>query len=186
MSVFKDFKNIMRPYDDEEDEFQPFDYEPEEDYQYQPKPRQEAPKQKAKPAPQKTYSAPAPSAYKEPVPQREPAPVRETRSARTQAAPTPVVPTTGSQLKVIIVAPTVYEDASQIADNLIDGRTVLLNLEATDRAVARRVLDFLGGVTYARNGNIKRVTANTYIITPDNVDLMSDLVDELENNGFYF
>ncbi|MCF0120571.1 MAG: cell division protein SepF [Oscillospiraceae bacterium] len=183
MGVFKDFKNIMRPYDDDEDDFQPFDYDnEEEEYHYQPKQRQEPARPKTRPAPQKVYQAPAPSPFDEPVQPREPAPVRETaRPVRTPPAPKP-----SSQLKVVIVAPTVYEDASQIADNLIDGRTVLLNLEATDRSIARRLLDFLGGVTYARNGNIKRVTANTYIITPDNVDLMSDLVDELENKGLYF
>ena len=53
-------------------------------------------------------------------------------------------------------------------------------------AVARRLVDFLSGVAYAGDGKIKKVSTNTYIITPYSVDLMGDLIDELENNGLYF
>ena len=52
-------------------------------------------------------------------------------------------------------------------------------------AVARRLVDFLSGVAYAGDGKIKKVSTNTYIITPYSVDLMGDLIDELENNGLY-
>ena len=50
----------------------------------------------------------------------------------------------------------------------------------------RRLLDFLSGVAYAGEGKIKKVAANTYIITPYHVDIEGDLIDELENNGLYF
>ena len=49
-----------------------------------------------------------------------------------------------------------------------------------------RLLDFLSGVAYANNGQIKRVANSTFIITPYNVDIMGDLLDELENNGVFF
>ena len=48
------------------------------------------------------------------------------------------------------------------------------------------MLDFFSGVEYANDGQIKRVANSTYIITPYNVDLQGDLLDELENNGLYF
>ena len=65
--------------------------------------------------------------------------------------------------------------------------TVVLNLEDTNKDMARRILDFLSGVAYANRGKIKRVATNTYIIIPSNVDLTGDdLLDELENNGVYF
>ena len=48
------------------------------------------------------------------------------------------------------------------------------------------VLDFLSGVAYANEGKIKKVAISTYIITPYNVDILGDLIDELENNGLYF
>jgi cell division inhibitor SepF len=63
---------------------------------------------------------------------------------------------------------------------------VVLNLESTPKEVARRVLDFLSGVAYAQDGKIKKVAVSTYIITPYNVDILGDLIDELENNGLYF
>ncbi len=92
---------------------------------------------------------------------------------------------TTTQLQVVLVKPERFEEAAAIADNLNERRTVVLNLESTNRDVARRLLDFLSGVAYAGNGQIKRVANSTYIITPYNVDVMGDLIDELENNGMF-
>ena len=76
--------------------------------------------------------------------------------------------------------------ASAIADHLNAKRTVVLNLESTNKEVSRRLVDFLSGVAYANNGQIKRVANSTFIITPYNVDIMGDLLDELESNGVFF
>ena len=91
-----------------------------------------------------------------------------------------------TQLKVVLVKPERFENASEIADHLKDKRTVVINLESTNKDVARRLVDFLSGVAYAGEGKIKKVAANTYIITPYHVDIEGDLIDELENNGLYF
>ena len=91
-----------------------------------------------------------------------------------------------TQLKVILVKPERFDNAQGIADQLKDKRTVVLNLESTNKDVARRLIDFLSGVAYAGEGKIKKVAANTYIITPYHVDIEGDLIDELENNGLYF
>ena len=91
-----------------------------------------------------------------------------------------------TQLKVVLVKPERFENASEIADHLKEKRTVVLNLESTNKDVARRLVDFLSGVAYAGEGKIKKVAANTYIITPYHVDIEGDLIDELENNGLYF
>ena len=93
---------------------------------------------------------------------------------------------TTTQLQVVLVKPERFENASEIADHLRDKRTVVLNLESTNKDVARRLLDFLSGVAYANEGKIKKVAISTYIITPFNVDILGDLIDELENNGLYF
>ena len=90
-----------------------------------------------------------------------------------------------TQLKVVLVKPERFENASEIADHLREKRTVVLNLESTNKDVARRLVDFLSGVAYAGDGKIKKVSTNTYIITPYSVDLMGDLIDELENSGLY-
>ena len=93
---------------------------------------------------------------------------------------------TTTQLQVVLVSPTRFENASEIADHLRDKRTVVLNLEQTDKNIARRLIDFLSGVAYANEGTIKKVALSTYIITPYNVEILGDLIDELENNGLYF
>ena len=91
-----------------------------------------------------------------------------------------------TQLQVVLVKPEKFEDASAIADHLREKRTVVLILESTNKEIARRLLDFLSGVAYANEGKIKKVAISTYIITPYNVDILGDLIDELENNGLYF
>ncbi len=90
-----------------------------------------------------------------------------------------------AQLAVVLVKPDRFENAAEIADHLKDKRTVVLNLEQTNKEVARRLVDFLSGVAYANEGKIKRVANSTYIITPYNVDILGDLIDELESNGLY-
>ena len=91
-----------------------------------------------------------------------------------------------TQLQVILVKPERFEDARTIADHLNSKRTVVLNLESTNKDVSRRLIDFLSGVAYANHGQIKRVANSTFIITPYNVAIEGDLLDELENSGVYF
>lgn len=87
---------------------------------------------------------------------------------------------------MVLVKPERFEAASEIADHLKEKRTVVVNLESTHKDIARRLIDFLSGVAYAGEGKIKKVAANTYIITPYSVDIQGDLIDELESNGMYF
>ncbi len=120
-------------------------------------------------------------------------------TAEELAAPAGVVPTdtakrsnkvlninATAQLQVVLVKPERFDDASAVADHLNAKRTVVLNLESANKDVSRRILDFLSGVAYANDGQIKKVANCTFIITPYNVGVMGDLLDELENNGFYF
>ena len=71
-----------------------------------------------------------------------------------------------------VVRPESYEELSTVADNLLAGCTVVLNLEVLDRPTMLRMLDFLNGVTYCTDGEIKKVAQSTFIITPhSNVDI---------------
>ena len=90
-----------------------------------------------------------------------------------------------TQLQVVVCKPTAYgNEVCSIADELLRRHTVVLNLEKTEKEVARRILDFLSGVAYANNGKVKRIATGTYIITPYTVDLTGEgVLDELENNG---
>ncbi len=122
--------------------------------------------------------------FEEEPPRREPAFERRDRSEERRSKVVNIHATT--QLKVILVKPERFENASEIADQLKEKRTVVINLESTNKDVARRLIDFLSGVAYAGEGKIKKVAANTYIITPYHVDIEGDLIDELENSGLYF
>jgi len=93
---------------------------------------------------------------------------------------------TTAKLQVVLTKPERFDDAVNIADNLNDKRTVVLNLESANRDEARRLVDFLSGVAYANGGQLKRIANSTFIITPYNVDVMGDLLDELESNGVFF
>ncbi|MGN1202633.1 MAG: cell division protein SepF [Eubacterium sp.] len=116
-------------------------------------------------------------------------PVRERERDRNYNSRNKVVSINATaKLQVGIFKPERFgEETRSIADELMKNHTVVLNLEDTNKDMARRILDFLSGVAYANNGKIKRVATNTYIIIPSNVDLTGDdLLDELENSGVYF
>ncbi len=109
---------------------------------------------------------------------RQDAPREERKSNRTLNIQTT------AQLQVVLVKPEIFTDSQQIADHLLENKTVVLNLETASTDNKRRIIDFLAGVTYAQQGNLKRVANQTYIITPYNVGFVGDdLVGELENNG---
>jgi cell division inhibitor SepF len=91
-----------------------------------------------------------------------------------------------TKLQVVLVKPDRFDLVSEIADHLREKQAVVLNLESTNKDVARRLVDFLSGCAYALDGKIKKVAISTYLITPYNVDVVGDLVEELENSGMYF
>ncbi|MGN0459065.1 MAG: cell division protein SepF [Eubacterium sp.] len=163
MGLFDKIKDIISDNDDDFDDYY-------DDSQTIVKP---APKFEADTA----YSQPSYDKY-----ERE---EKTERASRRQKNDKVVNIHTTTQLQVVLVKPEAFEEAAAIADNLNERRTVVLNLESANRDIARRLLDFLTGVAYANNGKIKRVANSTYIITPYNVDVMGDLIDELENNGMF-
>ena len=80
----------------------------------------------------------------------------------------------GASLELKVVRPKEFESVPQIADHLLHRRTVVLNLEETNKETARRVIDFLSGVAYSLDGQLKKVASNTYVITPPNVDVSGE------------
>ena len=162
--VFLDeFKRLAHPYEDEDDE----DYEDDFDVSPRPVERRDRDRDRISRS-EPSYSSPAMDELEA---------RRSNKVVNIRAA---------TQLQVVLVKPERFENASEIADHLREKRTVVLNLESTNKEIARRLLDFLSGVAYAQEGKIKKVAISTYIITPYNVDILGDLIDELENNGLYF
>lgn len=80
----------------------------------------------------------------------------------------------GGAIELKVVKPERYSNVQQIADHLLNRRTVVLNLESTNKETAKRLLDFLSGVAYSINGQLKRVASNTFVITPANVDVSGE------------
>ena len=77
----------------------------------------------------------------------------------------------GASLEMKVVRPETFESVPQIADHLLNKRTVFLNLEKTNKETARRLIDFLSGVAYSIDGSLSKVASNAYVITPSNVDV---------------
>ena len=77
----------------------------------------------------------------------------------------------GSSIELKVVHSEKFEDVVMVAEHLLNHCTVVLNLDAANKDVRRRIFDFLSGVAFSIGGPIKRVTENTYIITPSNVDV---------------
>ena len=77
----------------------------------------------------------------------------------------------GSSIELKVVRPETLADAVVIADHLLSGRTVVLNMEAVSKDVSLRLRDFLNGVAHAIGGQIRCVANTTYIATPNNVDV---------------
>ena len=161
MGFLDEFKRLAHPYEDEDDE------EFEDDYEPSPRPVERRERERSVRS-EPSYTSPAMDELEA---------RRSNKVVNIRAA---------TQLQVVLVKPEKFEDASAIADHLREKRTVVLNLESTNKDIARRLLDFLSGVAYANEGKIKKVAISTYIITPYNVDILGDLIDELENNGLYF
>ncbi|MBQ1976637.1 MAG: cell division protein SepF [Clostridia bacterium] len=77
----------------------------------------------------------------------------------------------GTALELKVVKPQHFDSVPQIADHLLNKRTVVLNLENTNKETARRLIDFLSGVAYSIDGSLKKIASNAYVITPSNVDV---------------
>ncbi len=89
----------------------------------------------------------------------------------------------GNRSQVVFKKLDKFEDAGAVADVLNEKKIVILNLETCPNDISRRVLDFLYGVAYANNGEIKRVAGRAYIITPYNVPVSGEMLDDIENAG---
>ena len=167
MGIFDELKRMAHPYEDEEDDFEEYEAAPPRAERRERRDRYEQPERLERAGRNESYNNVTSMEEER----------RSNKVVNIRAA---------TQLQVVLVKPDKFDDASAIADHLREKRTVVLNLESTNKEIARRLLDFLSGVAYANEGKIKKVAISTYIITPYNVDILGDLIDELENNGLYF
>lgn len=114
-------------------------------------------------------------------------PVKRNEQPRIIGGKAKTVSFNPAQMQVVLVKPERYEDVTSIADHLNDKKTVVLNLESADRELSRRIVDFLSGATYANHGNMRKVSKGTFLIVPNGVDMMGELMlEDFEDSRMYF
>ena len=171
MGFMDELKKLAKPYTEDEDDFDEFDDDV--------RPTR-ASRSSSAPAPSRT-----PSFDLDDDADDTASTLGSASSRRTPGSNKVVNIHTTAQMQVVLVKPDRFDNVSDIAEHLRSKHAVVLNLEATNKDVARRLVDFLSGCAYALDGKIKKIAISTYIITPYNVDIVGDLIDELENNGLY-
>lgn len=171
MSLLDNLKKFAQPYADD-------DYDDYDDEEYLDDDFDE-------PAPRR---APARTATRRPAP----APVEEEEAdedygfGMTSAAAAPAAPaapfsgrvvnmSTGAKQEVVLFRPANFGETTKAADALRSNKAVVLNLENVDKAMSRRVVDFLSGCVYALSGSVKKIAQSAYIFCPHNMDVVGDL-----------
>ena len=171
MSFWDNVKKFAQPYaDDDYDDYDEDDDYVEDDY--------EEPAEAPAPRREKRRAAPAPV-------------MEEEEEDDFGFAPVPAVapstaPATGftgqilnmnasNKQEVVLFRPGTFNDTSKAADDLRNRKAVIVNMENVDKAMARRVVDFLSGCVYALEGNVKKVAQSAYIFCPKNVEIHGDL-----------
>ncbi len=175
MGILDNFKNLARPYDEDDNFYDNDDEFPEEGFDEEPPVREQAPQR------------PQQSAQSGTAQQGFGASQNSTTSAfSAQTNSRSNFSSFGSNNpQMVIVKPDKFENAAEIADHLRERRAVVMNIEKVNAEVARRLIDFLSGVAYALDGKIQRIPGGTFVIAPSNVQITGEVVDELENNGLY-
>ena len=160
MSFWDNVKKFAQPYDDEDYD----DYDEELDEFEEP--AQEPAPRTRRPSPFATTAAPAAPA-----------------AAAAPAAPAASTPSFGGQVlnmssgkqEVVLFHAKTFDDAAKAADELCKRKAVILNMENVDKALTRRVVDFLSGAVYALDGSVRKIAQATYLFCPHNMDVTGDL-----------
>ncbi len=150
-----------------DDEFEDYDYE-------EPAPT----------ASQRRYAEPEPavSAVRPVAREMSPEPSNGVTVTPRPAVVRPITPMHGA--KVHVVAPSRFADAQEIGDRFKNGQPVIVNLQANDRELSRRMIDFCSGVTYALSGSMDKVADQVFLLTPSNVEVSAEEKRRLQERGY--
>ncbi|GAB3793611.1 cell division protein SepF [Virgibacillus kimchii] len=89
-----------------------------------------------------------------------------------------------SPAKVVLCEPRNYNEAQEIADNVVNKRAVVINLQRVEHEQAKRIVDFLSGTVYAINGDIQKLGADTFLCTPENIDVTGSITESFAENEY--
>ena len=164
MSFWDNVKKFAQPYDDEDYD----DYDEElDDYE---EPAQEPAPRNRRPSPFGSSSSAAPAAPAAAAPVAAPVAAPATPSFGGQ-----VLNMNSGKQEVVLFHAKTFDDAAKAADELCKRKAVILNMENVDKALTRRVVDFLSGAVYALDGRVKKVAQSTYLFCPNSMDVTGDL-----------
>ena len=171
MSFWDNVKKFAQPYaDDDYDDYDEDDYV-EDDY--------EEPAEAPAPRREKRRAAPAPVMEEEeedndfgfaPVPA-----VASSNAPATGFTGQILNMNASNKQEVVLFRPGNFNDTSKAADDLRNRKAVIVNMENVDKAMARRVVDFLSGCVYALDGDVKKIAQSAYLFCPHNMDIVGDL-----------
>ena len=150
MSFWDNVKKITQPYGD--DEFDDYD-DDLEGYEEEPPRRSRGAAPAAEPA----------------------APAADTSAPKSGSFSGQVLNINSGNQDVVLFRPTAFNDCTKAADDLRDKKAIIVNLENVDKALARRVVDFLTGCAYSLDGKVKKIAQSTYLFCPHNMNVLGDL-----------
>lgn len=119
------------------------------------------------------------SLNKEPIKQVEQQ-VKSIRPERPKITPISKSRKQANGMEVCVIKPTSIEDEIEITDTLLNGRTVIINMEGIDIELAQRIIDFTSGSTYAIHGNLQKISTYIFIATPSGIDISGDIQNIME------
>lgn len=175
MGVLDKFMDIMKLNDDDDYDDDFYDDEYDDDYGYEEKPKKGLFRSKEKTYDDDDFD----DGYNPPARSSR----GSSRSGNNKVTPMRQPARRASvSMEVCVIKPTSVEDAREITETLLDGRTVILNLEGLDLEIAQRIIDFTSGATYAISGNLQKISNYIFLVTPTNVDISGDLQDLLNTS----
>ena len=168
MSVMDKFLDVMRLNPDEDFDFdnEDFDIDEEEDIEEESYRKNKLPKKEKKPK-EEVYEQPQREKVAKPAPKITPI----TKTTRKQAL----------GMEVCVIKPISMEDEIEITDTLLNGRTVILNMEGLNLELAQRIIDFTSGATYAMHGNLQKISNYIFLATPNGVDISGDIQNLMDS-----
>ena len=179
MSFWDNVKKFAQPYADDDYD----DYDEEDDYADDYEEPAEAPA----PRREKRRAAPAPAPEVEEDDDDfgfAPMTVSNSNAPATGFSGQILNMASSNKQEVVLFRPGSFNDTSKAADDLRNRKAVIVNMENVDKAMARRVVDFLSGCGYALDGSVKKVSQSTYVFCPHNMEVLGDLKNlqgEVEN-----
>lgn len=168
MSVIDKFLDIMRLNEDDY-EFDNDEYEFEDDYEEEVKEKKTSRKERKEEQQSKRTETNFELTEKRPKNNSKITPITKNKKQGQQG------------MEVCVIKPNAIEDELEITETLLNGRTVVINMEGLNVELAQRIIDFTSGATFAMSGNLQKISNYIFLATPNGVDISGDIQNLMES-----